>query len=104
MRDKKEAVKPLLESILANFDADARNGFAGEVGLFGLNESDDTVFFRVNRKVAGHISTLTSEFSGAGLADDDFASLNFLPAKALDTKTLTGVVMDVLSGTTRFDM
>ena len=90
--------------LLANFDANARNGFAREVRLFGLDESDSAVFRGVNREVARHVSARACEFSRAGLADEDFASLNFLPAKALDTKTLTGVVMDVLSGSTRFDM
>ena len=58
----------------------------------------------MNGKIAGHISTFTSEFSRASLADEDFASLNFLAAKALDTKTLAGIVVDVLSGSARFDM
>ena len=90
--------------VLSDFNADARDGLAGEVRLFGLYEGDDTIFCGVNGKVTGHISSFACEFGATCLADDDFASLNFLTAKALDTKTLAGIVVDVLSGSTRFDM
>ena len=58
----------------------------------------------MNRKITRHISDFACELGAASLADEDFAGFDFLAAKALDTKTLAGIVVDVLSGTTRFDM
>jgi len=72
--------------------------------LFRLHKVDDSVFCSVNRKVAAHISPLSCELRATSLADEDFAGANFLATKALDAKALTGVIMDVLSGSTRFDM
>ena len=88
--------------MLADFDADARDGFPGEVGLFRLDEGDDAVFFGVDGEVAGHVSPLAGELSGAGLANENLASLDPLATKAFDAEALTSVIMDVLGGTAGF--
>ena len=54
--------------------------------------------------VAARVSAVTSDLGAASLADENFASFDFLAAKALDAEALTGVIMDILACTACFDV
>lgn len=87
-----------------NLDAGARDGFAREEGFLSFGETHDAGFFGVDGEVAGHIGAEAGNLSSAGLADDNFASVDFLAAKALDAEALTGVVVDVFACAACFDV
>ena len=89
---------------LADLDADARNGLAGEMGLFSFDKSDNPVFRGVNGEVPRNVSPGAGDFGAAGLANEDLAALYFLATKTLDAETLASVVVDVLGGTASFNM
>ena len=72
------------------------------MGFFGFNKGDDAIFSSMNREVFGHVSAWAGDFGRAGLADDDFTVFDFLTTKTLNTKSLTGVVVDILGGTSSF--
>ena len=74
------------------------------MGLFGFDEGDDAVFFGVDGEISGHVSAFASELCAPGLADDNFASFDFLTAKAFYAEALTSVIVDVFCGTACFDM
>ncbi len=90
--------------LLSHFYSYAGEGATGEVGLFGFNESDYAVFSCVNRKVSRHISTRAGNFSGAGLADENFAVFDFLATETLNAEALASIVMDIFGGTASFNM
>lgn len=87
-----------------NFDAGAWNALAREVILLGLHEDDFAVNGSVNREVAAHESARASNLGCASLANENFAGSDSLATKAFDTKALASIVVDVLTGTTSFDM
>ena len=58
----------------------------------------------VNCEVAAHKSAWPGDFRTASLADENFASFNFLTAKTLDSKTLAGIIVDIFAGSASFDM
>ena len=89
---------------LSDFDADAGEGLAGEVGLLGFDEGDYAVLGCVNGKIAGHVGAWASNLSGASLTDENFAVLDFLTTEALDAEALASIVMYILGGTASFDM
>lgn len=74
----------------------ASSGAASEEAFFDLLEGDDTGFFGVNGEVAAHVGAGTGYFGCTGLADEDFAFVDLLATKALNTKARTGIVVDVL--------
>lgn len=80
---------------LADFDAGAGDGFAGEVGLFGFDEGDDAVFGGVDGEIAGEVGAGTGDFGATGLADEDFASFDFLATEAFDAEALTSIIVNV---------
>ena len=82
---------PKLSSM--NFDAGAWKAAAGEVGLLGFHEDDLTINGCMNGEVAAHESARAGNLSSTGLADENFASFNLLTAKALDAKSLAGIVV-----------
>ena len=90
--------------LCVNFDAGAANALAREVALLGLHEDDLAIDSGVDREVAAHESARASKFRSAGLADENFASLDGLATKALDAEALASIVVDVFTGTTSFDM
>ena len=87
-----------------NFDAGAANALTREVALLGFHEDNLTIDGSMNREVAAHESARASKFRSAGLADENFASLDGLATKALDAEALASIVVDVFTGTTSFDM
>lgn len=58
----------------------------------------------MDREITGHISTLASNLSRTGLANEDFAITDFLTTEALDTETLASIVVNIFGGTASFDM
>ncbi len=87
-----------------NFDAGAWNALAREVILLGLHEDDLAIDGGVDREVAAHESARAGNLGCAGLANENFAGFDSLATKAFDTKALASIVVDVLTGTTSFDM
>ena len=93
-----------MQLFCVNFDAGATNALAGEVALLRLHEDDLAINSSVDREVAAHESAWASKLRSAGLADENFASLDGLATKALDAEALASIVVDVFTGTTSFDM
>ena len=87
---------------LTDFDADAGQGFAGEVSFLGLNKLDDAIFGGVDGEIAGHVSAWACNFRSTSLTDENFAVFDFLATEALDAKALASIVMDVFGGTASF--
>jgi hypothetical protein len=87
-----------------NFDAGAWNALAREVILLGLHEDDLAIDSGVDREVAAHERARTSNLGSASLANKNFTGFDGLATKAFDTKALASIVVDVLTGTTSFDM
>jgi len=81
-----------------DFDAGAREGAAGKVGFFGLDEAYGAVNSGMDGVIAGKESAGAGDFGAAGLADEDFAAFYFLSAKAFDAKALTCIVVDIFAG------
>lgn len=54
---------------LADFNANARDSLAGEVGFLGFNEGDNPVFSSVNSEVSRNVSARASNLSAASLAN-----------------------------------
>lgn len=75
------------------FYASAWNALAGEVALFGLYEDYLTIDSSMDGEVAAHESAWARNLGSTGLADENFASLNLLTTKALDAKSLAGIVV-----------
>lgn len=90
--------------LCVNFDAGAANALAREVALLGLDEDNLAIDGSMNREIAAHEGAWASELRSAGLADENFASLDGLATKALDAEALASIVVDVFTGTTSFDM
>lgn len=89
---------------LADFDAGAREGLAGEVLLLGFDKGDFAVFGGVDSEVAASIGAFAGDFGATGLADEYFACFDFLATEALDAKALTRVVVDVFACSACFDV
>ena len=51
----------------------------------------------MNGKVTADVGTFTSDLRSACLADEHFAGAYFLATKALNTKALARVIVDVLT-------
>lgn len=75
------------------FYASAWNALAGEVALFGLYEDYFTIDSSMDGEVAAHESAWACNLGSTGLADEYFASLDLLATKALDAKSLAGIVV-----------
>ena len=88
--------------ILSDFYANSWQAFAGEMGLFGFDKSNDAVFGSMNGEIARHVSARTGNFGGASLANENFAVFDFLSAEALDAEALTGIVVNIFGGTASF--
>jgi len=67
-----------------DFDAGARKRTTGEMGFFGFDEMDSTVNGGVDGVIARLKSAWTGDFGIASLADDNFASFDFLATKTFD--------------------
>jgi hypothetical protein len=89
---------------LLNDNLRAWNGLASEFAFFDFGKLDDAVNGCVNGKVAADVRTRTRNLGAASLADQYFASTDFLAAETLDAEALTSVVVDVFTGTTSFHM
>ena len=87
-----------------NFDAGAANALAREVAFLGLNEDNLAIDGSMNREIAAHEGAWACELGCAGLANENFTGFDGLATKAFDTKALASIVVDVLTGTTSFDM
>jgi len=87
-----------------DFDAGAGKRATREMGLFGFHEVYGAIDGSVDSVIAGLESAGTGDFGVAGLADDDFASLDGLTAKAFNAKALACIVMNIFGGAAGFDM
>lgn len=74
-----------------------RHRLTGKLALLDLLEAYDAVFCGVNGEVAADEGAGAGDFSTAGLANEDFAGVNFLATKALYAEASAGVVVDVLA-------
>lgn len=72
--------------------------------FFGFDKANSAVDGGVNSEIAAHEGAWAGDFGCASLADEDFASFDFLATKAFDAKTLAGIVVQVFAGATSFDM
>ena len=87
-----------------DFDAGAGEGTAREVSFLGFYEMNGTVDGGMDGVVAGKEGTWAGDFGTAGLADEDFASFDFLAAKTFDAEALAGIVVNIFGGSASFDM
>ena len=85
-----------------NLNFCARDSFPGEGANLARDEFHHSVATCVDSKVAAHVSASASDFSCANLTNNYLSLANFLATKSLDTKTMTGVIMDIFGGTARF--
>ena len=81
-----------------------RNCFTGKVTFFNLIKGNDTINSSVDSEVLADVRARARNFGATCLADEYLTSSNFLATKAFHTKTLTGVVVDVLTRTTCFNV
>lgn len=89
---------------LLNADAGTRNSFARKMAFFNLIESNNTINSSVDCEVFANVCAGTSDFGAASLANENFSITDLLATKALHTKALAGVVVDVLTRTTCFNV
>jgi hypothetical protein len=82
----------------------AWGSFASKFSLLHLSKCNDTVNGSVNSEVAADVCTRTCNFSAASLADENFASADFLATKTLNTEALTCIVVDVFAGSASFNV
>jgi len=75
----------------------ARNRFASKVAFFNFIERNDTVDGSVNGKILADKRTGSGNLGATGLSYEDFAGVDRLAAKSLNTEALSGVVVDVLA-------
>lgn len=75
------------------FYASAWNALAGEVAFLSLNKNYLTIDSCMDSEVAAHEGAWARNLGSTGLADENFASLNLLTTKALDAKSLAGIVV-----------
>ena len=75
------------------FDAGAWKAATREVGLLGLNEDYLAIDCGMDSEVAAHESAWAGNLSCASLANENFTSLDLLATKALDAKSLAGIVV-----------
>ena len=76
-----------------NFNASAWYALAGEVVSLGLNEDYLAINSGMDSEVAAHKGARAGNFSSAGLANENFTSLDLLTTEALDAKSLAGIVV-----------
>ncbi len=76
-----------------NFYASAWNVFAREVAFLGFYKNDFAINSSMNGEVAAHEGARTCDFGCAGLADEYFAGFYILATKALNAKSLAGIVV-----------
>ena len=82
---------------LLNAYAGAARCSASKEALLGALKAYHTVFGGMNGKVTADVGAFTSDFRSARLADEYFAGAYFLATKALNTKALARVIVDVLT-------
>ena len=61
--------------------------------LLGLYEDNLAVDSGMDSEVAAHESARAGKLSSAGLANENFTSLDLLTTEALDAKSLAGIVV-----------
>jgi hypothetical protein len=88
---------PIGEFLLLDADLGAESGFARKAGLFYLREGDDAVFGCVNSVVTAEEGAWAGDFRAASLTHYDFAGVDHLAAKALNTEALPGIISVVLA-------
>ena len=76
-----------------NFDASAWHAFARKMMFLGFDEENLTIDCGMDSVIAAHKSAWAGNLRSASLADENFASFNLLTAKALDAKSLAGIVV-----------
>lgn len=79
-------------------------GLAAKTALLDFAKTDDTVNGSVNRKVTTYERARSGNLGRTGLTNQYFASADFLTAKALNAKSLTGIIMNILGRTASFDV
>ncbi len=76
-----------------NFDTSAWHAFTRKMILLGLYEDNLAVDSGMDSEVAAHESARAGKLSSAGLANENFTSLDLLTTEALDAKSLAGIVV-----------
>ena len=74
------------------------------MSFLSLHKSDYTIFCSVNSEVTGDVSTFTGDLGATSLANQNFTTAYFLTTKAFYTKALASVIVDILRGSTSFNM
>jgi hypothetical protein len=82
----------------------AANRLAAKSAYFALCVGDHAILGGVNREIAAHGRAFAGALCHADLPDDDLANLNFFTTKQLNTKSLTGGIVNIFGGTASFDV